>query len=206
MSVSKYLSRHLTDFFIRSGVIMSSEASYYSYSFEFVLDMVLFSCLVVLIGLAARAVLFSVLTLICILPLRMLAGGAHAPSKELCGAISYFFVLACILATKCYDLLPDAILDRHYILWVSYLPLSLGIVRLAPIEHKNKRFSSWQKARLKRCCLRYSIVLFFIFLISYLLGQYRICFLMVMTSVIVLSNQYIGLIQMRAGFDISGKR
>ena len=206
MSISKYLSRHLTDFFIRSGAIRPSDAVYYSYSFEFVLDMLLFSCLVVIIGLVARAVLFSILTLICILPLRMLAGGAHAPSRKLCSAISYFFVLACIFAAKCYDMLPEAILDKHYILWVSYLPISLNIVGLAPVEHRNKRFSSRQKARLKRFCLRYSLVLLFIFSVSYLLGQYRICFLMVMTSAIVLSNQYIGMIQMRPDFDISAKR
>ena len=84
MILSKKISKKITDILVTNEIIESQKKDIYFYCLDFALDLILFNCSLLLIGGLLDFFLPSLVYIIILVPIRMLAGGAHAKSPYSC--------------------------------------------------------------------------------------------------------------------------
>ena len=88
MIISNRLSTKITSDLLKNGVIKKSYKESYNYCLEFFFDLILFNCSLLLIGFILHRFILSVIFVLVMVPVKMTAGGAHAPSRLMCEIIS----------------------------------------------------------------------------------------------------------------------
>lgn len=189
MRLSDHASRKLTSFLAENDVIESSAKELYSYCFDFVLDILFFNLSVILIGCLLRKPLPALIYIITMTPMKMMAGGAHARSIEMCSVISYAVAIGSILLSSNIHL---SVRNTEYELIVFFVCL-ISIIALAPVDTPNKRFDTLKRRRLKVCCLIYSMILAVLYMVFYI-QNITVCYsIMTICVIIIAINQYIGI-------------
>ena len=91
MILSKKISKKITDTLVTNEIIESQKKEIYFYCLDFALDLILFNCSLLLIGGLLNLFLPSFVYIVILVPVRMLAGGAHAKSPYSCFLIPFIF-------------------------------------------------------------------------------------------------------------------
>ena len=92
MILSKKISKKITDTLVTNEIIEPQKEGIYFYCLDFSLDLILFNCSLLLIGGLLGLFLPSLVYIIILVPVRMLAGGAHAKSPPAsCFLIPFIF-------------------------------------------------------------------------------------------------------------------
>ena len=127
MILSKKISKKITDTLVTNEIIEPQKEGIYFYCLDFSLDLILFNCSLLLIGGLLGLFLPSLVYIIILVPVRMLAGGAHAKSPYSCFLLSYSIYFLTLFLSR----LPYLIMPGLYILLISLL--TLIIWGLAPV-------------------------------------------------------------------------
>lgn len=148
MILSKKISKKITDTLVTNEIIEPQKEGIYFYCLDFSLDLILFNCSLLLIGGLLGLFLPSLVYIIILVPVRMLAGGAHAKSPYSCFLLSYSIYFLTLFLSR----LPYLIMPGLYILLISLLTLIIwGWLQLEmhtsttplPKEQKSKKYCSF---------------------------------------------------------------
>lgn len=112
----RYASKKLTNQLLINNAIDPSLAEVYQYGFELTLSTLFTSTAILLIACFMDSILFSLLYFSISIPLRMTAGGYHAPTYFRCFLLSIGTYFAVSLLAKC-----SAPLMLPYPLWLALL-------------------------------------------------------------------------------------
>ena len=189
MYISDKLSHHICDKLLEQEIIQTNAYPYYQYSFDYVLDLILFHCSLLIIGFFLHAPFLSLLYILTLTPLKMFSGGAHADTRISCSVISYTIFLTGILITKyhLFSLYPNISI-------FIFVTISFTIFLLSPVECENKKISPNRKRTYKKRCGSVLCIQFFAFL-YFIKKNHTDCFsLMTFCVIIILINQIIGMI------------
>ena len=145
MILSKKISKKITDILVTNEIIESQKKDIYFYCLDFALDLILFNCSLLLIGGLLDFFLPSLVYIIILVPILMLAGGAHAKSPYSCFLLSYSIYFLTLFLSR----LPYLIMPGLYILLISLL--TGGWLQLEmhtsttplPKEQKSKKYCSF---------------------------------------------------------------
>lgn len=190
MYISNKFSHHICDKLLEQEIIQANTYPYYQYSFDYVLDLILFHCSLLIIGFCLHAPFLSLLYILTLTPLKMFSGGAQADTQISCSVISYAIFLIGILITKHHLFALHAPISIFVFVTFSFI-----IFLLSPIDCKNKKIPFEQKRTYKIRCGFILCLQFFAF--SYFIKRNQIdCFsLMTFCVIIILINQIIGMIK-----------
>jgi len=119
----------------------------YSFLFAYMLDELLFDIIAIISGIIFNRLLICICFLLVTIPLRQFAGGIHAHSAIQCTILSYSIFYIILFLCPVADIYMQDI-------WIYILLLCICIIiRLAPIDTKNKRLSATQKKKLHTLCI-----------------------------------------------------
>lgn len=185
MIFSKKISKKITDTLVTNEIIESKKKAIYFYCLDFALDLILFNCGLLLIGGVLGLFLPSLVYIIILVPVRMLAGGAHAKSPYSCFLLSYSIYFLTLFLSR----LPYLIMPGLYILLISLLTVMIWV--LAPVETTHKHYTDAEKTKIKK---KLFFLLFFIYAFAVLMLSWKQSFyqhLILICLCIVLINQCI---------------
>lgn len=146
MILSKKISKKITDTLVTNEIIEPQKDGIYFYCLDFSLDLILFNCSLLLIGGLLGLFLPSLVYIIILVPVRMLAGGAHAKSPYSCFLLSYSIYFLTLFLSR----LPYLIMPGLYILLISLL--TLIIWGLAPVGNAHKHYTTAERTKIKKYC------------------------------------------------------
>ena len=89
MIISEKLCKKITTTLVENNLIDPYLYDAYYYCFDFLLDILLFASIIIFIGILSHNFLLSIMYLIILIPLKSIAGGAHATTPFFCGILSY---------------------------------------------------------------------------------------------------------------------
>lgn len=138
------LSNNITTFFVNNFLIKKDEADICCYGMEIIISTLVGFGSILVTSVLFGNILFGMLYLFFIVPIRMCVGGYHAKSYLKCNIV---FVLFFVLAFWFYSTLDE----RGYIILglINLLSVIL-ILCIAPLENKNKKLTERMKKRYKR--------------------------------------------------------
>lgn len=122
-------------------IIESQKKDIYFYCLDFALDLILFNCSLLLIGGLLDFFLPSLVYIIILVPIRMLAGGAHAKSPYSCFLLSYSIYFLTLFLSR----LPYLIMPGLYILLISLLTVMIWV--LAPVGNAHKHYTTAERTK-----------------------------------------------------------
>lgn len=132
---------------VENHTINEKEQAIYAYIFDYIIESILYSGSLVLIGLLCGRLGIAACYLLVAMALRFVAGGYHADSKEICSVLSYG-VFGIFLYVTPY------VAPWFHVIWIILYGIGcIGILAVAPVDTPNKRFSSEQRKRLHRRCV-----------------------------------------------------
>ena len=185
MILSKKISKKITDTLVTNEIIESQKKEIYFYCLDFALDLILFNCSLLLIGGLLDFFLPSLVYIIILVPVRMLAGGAHAKSPYSCFLLSYSIYFLTLFLSR----LPYLIMPGLYTLLISMLTVMIWV--LAPVGNAHKNYTTAEKTKIKKILF---FLLFFIYAFAVLMLSWKQSFyqhLILICLCIVLINQSI---------------
>ena len=153
MILSKKISKKITDTLVTNEIIEPQKEGIYFYCLDFSLDLILFNCSLLLIGGLLGLFLPSLVYIIILVPVRMLAGGAHAKSPYSCFLLSYSIYFLTLFLSR----LPYLIMPGLYILLISLLTLIIWV--LAPVETTYKHYTTDERTKIKKNII-FSVILY----------------------------------------------
>ena len=160
MILSKKISKKITDTLVTNEIIESQKKEIYFYCLDFALDLILFNCSLLLIGGLLNLFLPSFVYIVILVPVRMLAGGAHAKSPYSCFLLSYSIYFLTLFLSR----LPYLIMPGLYTLLISML--TVMILVLAPVGNAHKHYTD---AEIKKIKKKIFFLLFFIYAFAVLM-------------------------------------
>lgn len=140
---------------VTNNKIDNNLAEAYEYCIDFALDLIFFNLSLLIAGFITHNFILSVIYVFMLVPVKMLAGGAHASSPISCFILSWSIYTTCIL-------LCHVIPDVRILNIMIYSLAGIGICILAPVEHKNKHYSGADRIRSKHCCTLLLVIIFYI--------------------------------------------
>lgn len=184
MRISQIISQKTVNALVKDQSIHAEDAVHYLYAFEYLLDIILYTGSLLVIGILTHHFTDTVLFITIMLPLRMVAGGAHAPTRILCSIVSYGIYIVVVF------LLDLPLFTIHVsVLFMIYFALSVIILSLCPVVNPENKLLLKHKSNLKRFCFCYLCFLNIVFLI--LLFKHTVQ-IMLLCHIIILINQIIG--------------
>ena len=191
MILTKKISDKFAKSLVETGQIDKEFEESYSYCIDFVLDLIIYNLSLLIIGAIFHNFITALVYIISIVPLKMVAGGAHANTRGMCSIISYAsfgltILLSCLIN-------PNTVF-----LIVSFFVSVPLVILLSPVEHENKRFDAAGKKKLKRLSLIFSLIITVLFLLLLKFSLYKYCFTISICVMTVLVNQLIGLVIFKA--------
>lgn len=155
MWITKLASDRFANSLVTNNLIPVEYKEAYSYCINYVLDLFCFNGSLIILGTFTHNLINSIVYLFALVPLKMMAGGAHANSQIKCSFISYsVFISIMYLSNFC----PGSPIVLYTITIISLI----GISALAPVEHPNQNLSYSQRKRLKRLSIIYCIGLYIV--------------------------------------------
>ena len=160
MILSKKISKKITDTLVTNEIIESQKKEIYFYCLDFALDLILFNCSLLLIGGLLNLFLPSFVYIVILVPVRMLAGGAHAKSPYSCFLLSYSIYFLTLFLSR----LPYLIMPGLYTLLISMLTVMIWV--LAPVGNAHKHYTDAEITKIKK---KIFFLLFFIYAFAVLM-------------------------------------
>ena len=186
----RYLSKKLTDYIIKVGVIQKELYAVYQYGFQIGLEMFtcFFTCFCIAIYLHMIPE-FIVVTSSFML-LRTYAGGLHLNNFVSCFICSVIVQTLVLLSSRQVNIILPVVVG-------TILCGSILILKAAPVENINKELSEDEKKHCKNVTMKIliGIVVFSANCIFFNLDN--MLFLMAMIILVVLVSQYLGMIKYR---------
>ncbi|MDX5644880.1 accessory gene regulator B family protein [Clostridioides difficile] len=168
----KSLSYKFANILVRNEVIEDEDFEIYRYGFETLVYFIINISVALLIGIALNKFIQTIIFLVCYCTLRQFTGGYHARNYTECTITFALIYISIILVTKNID-----IYKFKYILILLLLLSTVIIHKVAPLEHRNKPLSIYEKKNyrniIKKITLSISIV-FTISLIINIMSEYII--------------------------------
>lgn len=192
MLVSTLVSAKIANNLNKMELIEEKEIEIYAYCLDYLLENIIFSSTLILIGIFFHAFPISILFLFIFI-LRSFTGGYHAPTQKLCTLLSYSCFMLTIFIVK---LLEHIHLISLYSLIVLYILSSICIFLFAPVEHKNKQFSESmrqslrQKSRLYLSIITIANCIFFCFNLKLYYTTTTICVMIIAINLLVAYKTY----------------
>lgn len=150
----KKLAVSLTDKFIKTGIIESSQRDVYQYGFEILLSHIAYIIVFFTLAVLTQTFVCSLLFGIAFFVIRSIAGGYHATTYSVCHLLS---LLNQVLFVFLIVFLPR---EYHPVASVVAILMSSGLLLLlAPIDHPNKPFIKTERKRFRRMCCVYAYVI-----------------------------------------------
>lgn len=150
----KKLAVSLTDKFIKTGIIESSQRDVYQYGFEILLSHIAYIIVFFTLAILTQTFVCSLLFGIAFFVTRSIAGGYHATTYSVCHLLS---LLNQVLFVFLIAFLPR---EYHPVASVVAILMSSGLLLiLAPIDHPNKPFIKTERKRFRRMCCVYAYVI-----------------------------------------------
>lgn len=193
MLLSQIISEKITVVLIKNEILEPSKKDIYCYCFDFALDLIMFNLSILLIG-ALRGFLFpSLVYIMTLVPIRMLAGGAHTRSRYSCFFLSYLIYFIILYLSQ----IPFQIKPMIYFAIISVIIIFIWL--LAPVETENKHFSKSERKRIKKYLLILLLVIyaFAILMLSWKQQIYHKLILICLCTVFI--NQCIALYKNHRG-------
>ena len=114
MLICKKISDVFAESMVDNNLIQQEDQEVYSYCIEYVLDLIIFNGSLLTLGALMHHFLISVVYLLALVPLKMMAGGAHANQSfslaqkkrlKILGMIllNYFLLSYCITLVMCVE-------------------------------------------------------------------------------------------------------
>ena len=142
------VANSLSKVLLETNNIKQEEYDIYRYLLEYILENMVFFLFHVVCGMLFGDVVYGLLLFAVIFPLRSFGGGVHAPTKRMCGVLSYGMVI-CVTG-----LIPVATNVVPSLIWTIVMcTSSIGIICFAPVDCPNKRLTEEQKEGLRKKCL-----------------------------------------------------
>ena len=135
------LSNNITTFFVKKQLIKNSDSIVFCYGMELLISTWIGFLTIILMSIILVDILFGIIYLIYIVPIRMYVGGYHAKSYMKCNIV---FLLFFTIALVCYRNLE---MVNYQILNYINLISSIFIFELAPLENKNKVIDDLKKRK-----------------------------------------------------------
>lgn len=136
------LANRLTEYCIRQNLISIEDAPYYSFTFVYIFENVLYLFFIFTIGLLLHMGLISLVIIFVLFPIRGVCGGFHFKSRKLCTVLSLFVPLIILLSIKFISLSP-------FLLAIFY-GLSISILLFtSPVETENKKILPPHRKKLR---------------------------------------------------------
>lgn len=151
------LSNDITTFFMKKQLLDDNDNIVFCYGMELLISTVIGVLLILLASSIAGDILWGIVYLIYIVPIRMYVGGYHAKNYWSCNTI---FLLFFIIAFTIYKNIGE---NEYQILSYINLASVLVIFKWAPLENKNKIIKKIKKKK-------YRNIDMFIYVIGGLLG------------------------------------
>lgn len=189
MILSEKASKKIVSIMVTNNKIDNNLSEAYEYCIDFALDLIFFNLSLLIAGLITHNFILSVIYVFMLVPVKMLAGGAHASSPISCFILSWSIYTTCIL-------LCHVIPDVRILNLIIYSLAGIGICMLAPVEHKNKHYSGADRIRSKHCCTLLLVIIFILLIIMVSFHLYRYCNMIMLCSIIIFANQIIGHLQL----------
>ena len=189
MYISDKISSCLCKKLLKKKVITDNTYSCYQYSFDFVLDLIIFHVSIIVLGNLLKSPFLSFLYIMTMTPIKMLSGGAHAKTRTSCSLISYMIFASTILTIQ-----HQIIFFNPTTAIVIYLSNAILILILTPVDTKNKRIPTAKRNNYKKNCgmiLSFITIFFFFFIVNQLSKPFSLITLCV---IIILINQIIGIL------------
>jgi len=125
---------------IVADMIKQDEYDLYYYCFYIFFSKIFFSSIIVLFAILSNQFPVTIAYYIGFLAIRYTSGGYHANSPKMCLLLSISVYLVCL---KVIHLVPIVMYPE--IMFLTLLLTISLIIRFAPVDHPNKRFSAQEK-------------------------------------------------------------
>lgn len=184
----EFLSKKLTTYVIKVGVISKESFAVYQYGFQIGLEML--CCFSVSLSIAIYMQMipeFIVFTGIFML-LRTYAGGVHLDSFGACFTCSVVVQTIVLLIDSKYSF---SILTSWIIIFISIFL----VLKFAPVENVNRELDNEEKKHCKRTTEKIIIGIFVVASGGTLCDKDEIVSLIALTVLVVLISQYIGAVK-----------
>lgn len=185
MILSEKLGRKISYTLASNNVIEPELCDAYSYCLSFAFDTFLFNISIIIAGGITHNLLLSITFILTLVPLKMLAGGAHAASPFSCTIISYAVPIFCIAGSRLLPMIPCFNL-------IGCLASGIGISILAPVSHPNKTYSSENELKAKKLCVLIVIALYIFMIFMLLFDKSNYANMITLCMLIVFINQLAG--------------
>lgn len=133
----KRISKRITNYLIKNGIIPSTERSVYDYCVEMTIVMGISYLVFFILSFLFKEVSTSLVFLISFSIFRKTLGGYHANNYYICSIMTLLTYLFFIFTLKCF---PSIFNYSFFIIIIS----CILIIVLSPKQHKNKPFTSKQ--------------------------------------------------------------
>lgn len=187
MVISNRLSNKISSDLAMKGIIDTKYEDCYSYCLEFFFDMMLFSISLILIGFLLHRLVYSIIFILVMMPIKMTAGGAHAGSRLLCDILSYSVYMIVLY-------LPSFLYVNPSVSLILSIIASVVIIYLSPIEVSERQAVINNQKQLKTICAVFcmlSVLSEFVFMYFGYMDYAEILFFCL---IVILINQLIGLL------------
>lgn len=191
MILSKKISKSITSELYKNKIIDDTNKEYYSYCFDYIIENIIYYLSLIVIGCFSAHLIPALLYIMIMMPLKMLAGGAHAKSPGSCTVISYSVYIFSLFLS---DILSLSTFTMIIAFFISCICISI----LSPVEHPNKRFNAEKRIKLKRACRFFLMLVCFLFVIMIKLNKVLYSNIILICVMIVTINQIIGKILYRS--------
>lgn len=135
------LSKNITAFFMKRQLIESDDSIVFCYGMELFISTFIGFSMIILASIIEGDILWGIIYLIYIVPIRMYVGGYHAKSYWKCNIVFlFFFIIA-------FTLYKNIGINEYQILSYINLASILVIFKWAPLENKNKTLKKVKKRK-----------------------------------------------------------
>lgn len=163
--LSNYLTDIIVEKLIKLEIISRNDKEIYCYSYQYIIELLLFCSSLLLISLPMSNVTSTLIFIITVIPLRTFAGGIHAPTKQLCSILSYILFFLCIY-------IPYYMLKLSYnIIFPMLITTLICICITSPQPDVHKKLTDENSHLLKKITLIISVVITILVIILYFNNQ-----------------------------------
>lgn len=158
-----YISKRLTDYILKKGVIEEKDYDIYNYGFVCFFEVMLSTVTSIIIALFLGMLRPCLFFFLIFIPMRSYGGGLHLNSYFACYIASCLILTISLLAIK-YVTLP------LFVSFLIYIASAAFIFLIGPVDHPNRSVNAYENDIFKK---KTNITLFFSTVISVILLFYR---------------------------------
>lgn len=181
----EFLSKYLTNYILKKGLINKNDYEVYLFGFQIFLELAINILCSIFIALLLDMKIECILFFLFFIPLRSFNGGLHMEHYLSCLLLSCTTLMLILLTVKHFTAEP----------FVSYLMYAISVVltiAIGPINHPNREVNSDEDARFKIKSNITLVIHFIISIVFLLFGQHEYLFLEALVYTLVSLTVVIG--------------